>query len=232
MNDFEKKVVSDLNSCESKLANMKRSRISCESKISRWSFASWSFCFVFLAFVSWSWEKNDRSSETNSSTRKRFSSMRENNSRIRRVSSARKKTTCFRCASLFSIFLRTIASNVTITRRERDTIFATIRKQFVFMFFEIDRICSRRRRRQVRSKAKQRFKVRVIRDLDRQTTITSLNSLLFSFFRIAKNSIFVHHSRSFSLSRRDREREFNDKRWVTSSHRSTSYDVETSVHDS
>jgi hypothetical protein len=150
INDFEKKIVSDLSFYESKLVNMKRSRISCESKISRRSLASWSRCFVVLALVSWSWEKNDRSSETNSSTRKRFSSTRENNSRTRRASSVWEKTTCFRCASLFLISLKTIASSVIITRKRRNAIFATIRKQFIFMFFKTDQICNRYRRTRVR----------------------------------------------------------------------------------
>jgi hypothetical protein len=52
---------------------------------------------------------------------------------------------------LFSISLKAAASNVIITRRKRNAIFATIRKQFVFMFLETDQICNRHRRIRVRS---------------------------------------------------------------------------------
>jgi hypothetical protein len=147
MNDFEKKIVNELSSCESQYVDTKRNRKSRERKI-RWRlFESRSRFSIFFAFVSWRSKTIAASTEVDSSMKRRRWDLREVDSRNSTACRAKSARKFFEDASWCRDFWKNSASSVITTSKRKDVVWEMIRKKFVFVFCDFNQICSRRRRR-------------------------------------------------------------------------------------
>jgi hypothetical protein len=190
MNDFEKKVVNELSSCESQYADTKKNRKSRERRI-RWRlFESRSRFSIFFAFVSWRLKTIAASTEIDSSMKRRRWDLREIDSRNSTACRAKRMRRFFEDASWCRNFWKSSASIVITTSKKENVIWEMIRKKFVFVFCDFNQICNRRRRRnRIRSQTNERFEFRVIDDVFESTTTTSSNAISFLFFRTSSNAI-------------------------------------------
>jgi hypothetical protein len=132
MNDFEKKIVNELNFYESQYVDTKKNRTSRERKI-RWRlFESRSRFSIFFAFVLWRSRTIAASIEIDSSTKKQRWSLREVDSRNSTACHAKRTRRFFENESWCRDFWKIFTSIVITILKSENVIWKMIRKELVF----------------------------------------------------------------------------------------------------
>jgi hypothetical protein len=131
-NDFEKKIVKELNFYESQYINTKKSRTSRERKIRWWLFESRSRFSIFFAFVSWRSKTIAASIKIDSSMKRQRWDLREIDSRNSIACRAKRTRRFFENASWCRNSWKIFALIIITILKKKNVIWEMIRKKFVF----------------------------------------------------------------------------------------------------